>query len=328
MRRRKFITLLGGAAAAWPVVARGQQTAKMRHIGVLMLLGEDDPEARAAVTALQEGLHPLGWVIGQNLQIEYRFASGDSVQMLAKDLVELRPDVIVTRSTPAVRAVMRETRMIPIVFTQVIEPDRQGIIETLSHPGGNVTGFTPFEGSIGTKWLELLKEIAPEVKKVAVIFNPASAPYADFFLRSIDAGAPQFAVNSIATRIDDANEIERVIEHFAREQNEGLIVLPDAFTVSHRDLIIAAAALHHTPAIYPLRVFAVEGGLLSFGPEAADVFRQAASYVDRILKGAKPADLPVQAPIKFPLVINLKTAKALSLTVPLKLQAGADEVIE
>jgi putative ABC transport system substrate-binding protein len=329
MQRREFIALLGSGVAGWPLAAQAQQTDQMRRIGVLTVLGESDPEIRAGVAALQQGLESLGWVIGRNLQIEYRFATADTdrLRMLAKDLVELRPDVIVTRSTPAVRAVMRETRTIPIVFTQVIEPDRQGIIETLSRPGGNATGFTPYEASIGTKWLELLKEIAPDVKKVAVIFNPATAPYADFFLQSIDAAAPPFAINPITTRIHDPNEIERVVEDFAREQNGGLIVLPDAFT-SHRGIIIAAAARHRTPAVYPFRVWAVEGGLLSFGPEAADAFRQAASYVDRILKGAKPADLPVQAPIKFPLVINLKTAKMLGLTVPLKLQAGADEVIE
>jgi putative ABC transport system substrate-binding protein len=329
LKRREFISLLGGAAA-WPLAAWAQQTDQTRRIGVLTVFSESDPEIRGGVAALQQGLESLGWVIGRNLQIEYRFASvdNDSVRMLAKGLVELHPDVIVTRSTPAVRAVIRETRMIPIVFTQVIEPDRQGIIETLSHPGGNVTGFTPYEASIGTKWLELLKEIAPQVKKVAVIFNPVTAPYADFFLQSIDAAAPPFAINPIATRIHDPNEIEQVVEDLAHEQNGGLIVLPDAFTVSHRGSIIAAAARHRIPAVYPFRVWAVEGGLLSFGPEAADAFRQAASYVDRILKGAKPADLPVQAPIKFPLVINLKTAKMLDLTVPLKLQAGADEVVE
>ena len=218
--------------------------------------------------------------------------------------------------------------MIPIVFTQVIEPDRQGIIETLSHPGGNVTGFTPFEGSIGTKWLELLKEIAPEVKKVAVIFNPASAPYADFFLRSIDAAAPSFAMNTTAIPIHDPIEIERVVADLGRQPNGGLIVLPDAFTAAHRRIIIAAAAQHRTPAVYWIRTCAVEGGLLSFGPEPAEAFRQAASYVDRILKGAKPADLPVQAPIKYPLVINLKTAKMLGLTVPQLLLAIADELIE
>jgi putative ABC transport system substrate-binding protein len=330
LKRREFITFLGGTVAAWPLAAAAQQTDQMRRIGVLMVLGEGDPEARASVAALQQGLDSVGWVVGRNVRIEYRFATADidQVRMFAKELVELRPDVIVTRSTPAVRAVMRETRMIPIVFTQVIEPDRQGIIETLSRPGGNATGFTPYEASIGTKWLELLKEIAPDVKKIAVIFNPAAAPWADFFLRSIDAAAPPFAINPIATRIHDPNEIERVVEDFALEPNGGLIVLPDAFATSHRGIIIAAAARHRVPAVYPFRACAVEGGLISFGPEAADAFRQAASYVDRILKGAKPADLPVQAPIKFPLVINLRTAKTLGLTVSLKLQAGADEVIE
>jgi len=328
MRRREFITVLGGAAA-WPVSARAQQPERMRRIGVLMALSEDDPEARVAVAALQQGLDSLGWILGRNLQIEYRFATDpDRVRLLAKDLVGLHPDVIVSRSTPVLRALMRETRTIPIVFTQVVEADRQGIVETLSRPGGNVTGFTPYEASMGTKWLELLKEIAPDVKRVAVLFNPSAAPYADLFLRSIDAAAPSLAINAIAIRLQDPIEIERVIEDFAREQNGGLIVLPDVFTVSHRGAIIASAARHHTPAVYAYRAFAVDGGLLSFGPEPADAFRQAASYVDRILKGANPADLPVQAPVKFPLVINLKAAQMLGLTVPLKLQAGADEVIE
>jgi putative tryptophan/tyrosine transport system substrate-binding protein len=250
------------------------------------------------------------------------------VQLLAKDLVGLHPDVIVSRSTVAVRALMRETRTIPIVFTQVVEADRQGIVKTLSRPGGNVTGFTPYEASMGTKWLELLKEIAPDVKRAAVLFNPSAAPYADFFLRPIDAAARSLAISATAIRLQDPMEIEHVVEDLAREQNGGLIVVPDVFVVAHRDTIIASAARHRTPAVYPYRAFAVDGGLLSFGPEAADAIRQAASYVDRILKGANPADLPVQAPVKFPLVINLKTAKMLGLTVPLKLQAGADEVIE
>ena len=328
MRRREFITVLGGTAA-WPLVARAQQPERMRRIGVLMALSEDDPEARVAVAALQQGLDSLGWILGRNLQIEYRSATDpDRVRLLAKDLVGLHPDVIVSRSTPALRALMRETRTIPIVFTQVVEADRQGIVETLSRPGGNVTGFSPYEASMGTKWLELLKEIAPDVKRVAVLFNPSAAPYADLFLRSIDAAAPSLAINAIAIRLQDPIEIERFIEDFAREQNGGLIVLPDVFTVSHRGTIIASAARHRTPAVYSYRAFAVDGGLLSFGPEPADAFRQAASYVDRILKGANPADLPVQAPVKFPLVINLKAAKMLGLTVPLKLQAGADEVIE
>src|SRR5262249_20556319 len=251
MRRRKFITLAGSAAIAWPLAARAQQPERMRRIGVLMALSEGDPEARGAVAALQQGLDSLGWILGRNLQIEDRFDTDPAqVRLLAKDLIGLHPDVIVSRSTPALRALMRETRTIPIVFTQVVEADRQGIVETLSRPGGNVTGFTPYEASMGTKWLELLKEIAPDVKRVAVLFNPSAGPYADFFLRSIDAAAPSLAINAIAIRLQDPIEIERVIEDFAREQNGGLIVLPDVFAVVHRGTIIASAARHRTPAVY------------------------------------------------------------------------------
>ena len=323
--------MLGGAAAAWPLAASAQQTtSRPRRIAVLMALAESDPEARAAVAAFTRELDTLGWSVNRNLQIDYRFAAGDAqrLQAFAKELAELPVDLIVTRSTPVLTAVVKQTRSIPIVFTQVIDAERQGFVATHSRPGANVTGITNFEGPIASKWLELLKEIAPTVEKVAVIFNPAAAPFADFFLRSVETTASSFAVKPIAAPIHNALEIERVIDSFAIERGGGLIVVPDAFTTLHRDTIIATAAKHRLPAIYALPIFALDGGLISYGPDPINAFRQAASYVDRILKGAKPADLPVQAPTKFLLVVNLKTAKALGLDVPWFLQQRADEVIE
>jgi ABC-type uncharacterized transport system substrate-binding protein len=329
MRRRQFITLLGGAAAAWPPVARAQQGERMRRIGVLMAVTERDPESQFRVNAFEAGLRELGWVEGRNLHIEYRWAPDpDLLHRQAAELVAATPDLILANTTPVLAALLRESTTLPMVFVQVTDPIGSGFVPSLARPGGNVTGFASFEFSIGGKWLEALKEIAPAVTQVAVIFNPHTAPYAPAFLRPIEAAASSFAVKPMPATASDAAGIEVAIEAFARIANGGLIVLPDVSTVNGRDLIIALAARHRLPAVYPYRFYAASGGLLSYGTEVGDQFRRAAAYVDRILKGAKPAELPVQAPTKFELVINLKTAKALGLEVPAKLLALADEVIE
>jgi ABC-type uncharacterized transport system substrate-binding protein len=329
--RRKFLATLGGAAAAWPLAARAQQAERMRRIGVLTGLPESDPEARTTVALFRQGMDALGWAEGGNVRIDYRFAAGDTqrIQAFAKELVELRPDLIVARSSPVVAVLLKQTRTVPIVFLQVVDPVRQGFVASLSRPGGNVTGFTPLEAPMGSKWLEILKEAAPRIEKVAVVFNPDAAPFAGDFLRAIETAAPSFAVQTIAAPIQDPTTgIESTINAFAREQNGGLVVIPDAFTASHRNLIIAAAARHHLPAVYGFHYFASSGGLISYGGQMADTIRRMSLYVDRILKGEKPADLPVQAPVKYELVINLKTAKALGLEIPPMLLARADEVIE
>jgi ABC-type uncharacterized transport system substrate-binding protein len=330
MNRREFITLLGGAAAAWPFAARAQQPERMRRIGVLQPINESDPEAQRRIAALVQGLQKLGWTEGANLVIDYRWAGGDSerIRRYATELVGLKPDVIVGASTPVVVAVRAETRTIPILFVQVIDPVASGFVSSLARPGGNVTGITNFEFTMGGKWLEILKEISPQLARVAVLYNPKTAPYAGVLLRSIITAAPSFAIEPTDTAIQDAAEIERAIDAFAQKSNGGLLVLPDASTLVHRDLIIARAAQHRLPAVYPFRYFAVSGGLVSYGTDAADVHRQIASYVDRILRSTKPEELPVQAPNKFELVINQRTATALGLEVPAKLLALADEVIE
>jgi putative ABC transport system substrate-binding protein len=330
VRRREFITLLGGAAAAWPLAARAQQPERMRRIGVLQPLAANDPEAPPRVKAFHRRLQELGWTDGHNVRIDYRWAPGDTARMRAEaaELVSLKPDVIVGGSTPVVLALRAETRTIPILFVQVIDPVAAGFVTSLARPGGNLTGITNFEFTMGGKWLETLKEISPQLARVAVLYNPKTAPYAGVLLRSIAAAAPSFAMEPTDTPFQDAAETERAIDAFAEKSNGGLLVLPDASTLVHRDLIIARAAQHRLPAVYPFRYFAVSGGLVSYGIDAADTYRQVASYVDRVLRGTKPEELPVQAPTKFELVINLKTAKALGLDVPPTLIARADEVIE
>jgi putative tryptophan/tyrosine transport system substrate-binding protein len=328
MKRRAFITLLG-AAAAWPLVARGQQGERMRRIGVLMSFAAGDPEAQLRVAALEKGLRELGWVEGRNLRIDYRWAYNANVlRTHATELVHMAPDLILANSTPVMAALKEQAPTVPIVFVQVTEPVAQGFVQSLARPGGNVTGFTSFEFSIGTKWLETLKQLAPRVTRVAVIFNPETAPFADLFWRPLKAAAASFAVTPISAGVRNTDELDRMADAFARDGNGGLVVLPDVSTTNHRALIVALAARHRLPAVYPFRFFAASGGLLSYGSDVADVFRRAASYVDRILKGQKPAGLPVQAPVKYELVINLKTAKALGLDVPPMLLARADEVIE
>jgi putative ABC transport system substrate-binding protein len=329
VKRRAFITLLGGAAAAWPPAARAQQPDQMRRIGVLQPLAANDPDAQLRVSAFHRRLQELGWMDGHNVRIDYRWAPGDTARRVqAAELVSLKPEAIVAASTPVVAALRAETRTIPILFVQVIDPVAAGFVTSLARPGGNLTGITNFEFTMGGKWFETLKEISPQLARVAVLYNPKTAPYAGSLLRSVAAAAPSFAMEPTDTPVQDAAEIERAIDTFAQKSNGGLLVLPDASTLLHRDLIIACAAQYRLPAVYPFRYFAVSGGLVSYGTDAADTYRQVASYVDRILRGTKPEELPVQAPIKFELVINLKTAKALGLDVPPMLLARADEVIE
>ena len=329
--RREFVTLLGGAAASWPLAARAQQPDRMRRIGVLMGYAESDLEVQAHIAAFREGLQKLGWTEGRNIQMDTRWAAPDdaaSMRRFAKELVALQPDVILSNTTPTTTALLQQTLTIPIVFAIVADPIGSGFVASFARPGGNVTGFTFTEPTMAGKWLELLKEIAPRVVRIAMLFNPVSATYADYWLNPFKAAAPSFAVEAIAAPVRDTSELESVIAAQAREPNGGLIAMPDSFTDAHRVEITSLAARYRLPAVYPFRFFAEVGGLLSYGVDRTDNFRRAAAYVDRILKGEKPAELPVQAPTKYELVINLKTAKALGITVPQTVLGRADEVIE
>ena len=329
MRRRDFIALLGSATAGWPLAARAQQGGHRRRLVALMSMAADDPEAQPRVAAFESGLRELGWLDGHNLRVEYRWVSeGDLLRRNAAELAQMPPDLIVATSTPVMAALREQALGVPIMFVQVTDPVGNGFVASLARPGGNITGFTNFEFSIGTKWLEALKQIAPRVIRVALIYNPETASYADLFQRPVEAAAPAFAVMPITVAARSVAELESAVDAFARTPTGGLLVLPDVTNLIHRDQIIALAARHRLPAIYPYRYYAASGGLLSYGSEQADVFRRAASYVDRILKGTSPGELPVQAPTKYELVINLKTAKALDLEVPPMLIARADEVIE
>jgi putative tryptophan/tyrosine transport system substrate-binding protein len=329
MKRREFITLIGGAAAAWPVAARAQQPDRMRRIGVLMSLAADDPEGQARLTAFVQGLQELGWTDGRNVQIDYRWPAGDAerIRRYAAELAALAPDIILAGGGAVVPSLLQATRTIPIVFTQTPDPVGAGFVESLARPGGNVTGFTATEYGIGAKWLELLKEIAPHVTRAAVIRDAAIASGIGQW-GAIQTAAPSFGVELRPVDVRDASEIERAVAAFARSTNGGLIVAASTLAIVHRDLIVTLAARHKLPAVYTNRFFVRSGGLISCGPDSVDPHRRAAGYVDRILKGEKPADLPVQAPTKYELVINLKTAKALGLEVPPTLLARADEVIE
>jgi putative ABC transport system substrate-binding protein len=328
MKRREFITLIGGAALAWPLAARAQ-TKRMRRIGVLMGLVASDPEAQSRVVAFENGLRELGWVKGRNLSIEYRWAGdGNVLRDHAAELLAMAPDLILANSTPVTAALWEHDPAVPIVFTQVIDPVGQGLVSNLARPGGNLTGFTSFEFSIGTKWLEALKQTAPRVTRVALVFNPQSAPFADLFIRSVEAAASSFSVVLIRAAVRDPVDVDHVFDALAREPNGSLMVLPDLSMANYREAIIALAARYRVPAIYPFRYFAASGGLMSYGIDVAEVFRRAAAYVDRILKGTSPGELPIQAPNKYELVINLKTAKTLGLDIPATLVARADEVIE
>jgi putative ABC transport system substrate-binding protein len=326
MKRRAFITLLGGAAA-WPLAARAQPADRMRRIGVLMNLAADDPEGQARLTAFAQGLQQLGWTDGLNVRIDYRWAAGDArlFHRYAEELLALAPDVILASATPSVQALQQATRTVPIVFAMVGDPVGMGVVASLARPGGNTTGFTPMEFGFGAKWVELLKEIAPRVTRVAVLRDLTIGPAQ---LSAIQSVAPSFGVELSAVGVRDAGEIERIVAAFARSSNAGLIVTASTSAVVHRDLITMLAARYRLPAVYPFRYYVTAGGLISYGANSTDPFRRAAGYVDRILKGEKPADLPVQAPTKYELVINLKTAKALGLEVPPTVLARADEVIE
>jgi putative ABC transport system substrate-binding protein len=330
MKRRDFITLLGGAAAAWPLAAHAQQPDRMRRIGVLMSLAESDPEAQARVTAFLQGLQTLGWAEGRNVRIDIRWAASDAslMQQFARELVELQPDLILSHNTPTTASLLRQTRTIPIVFVVVSDPVGSGFVASFPRPSGNVTGLTNIEPTMAGKWLELLKEIAPIVARVALLFNPATAPYAEYYLGPFKAAAASLALEMIAAPVRDTSELESAIAAQARAPNGGLVVMTDSFLVAHREEITSLAARHRLPAVYPFRFFVELGGLLSYGNDLFDSFRRAATYADRILKGATPNELPVQAPVKFELVINLKTAKALGLEIPATLLARADEVIE
>jgi len=326
--RREFVALLA-STAAWPLAARAQHSERMRRIGVLMGLVANDPEAQSRVAAFENGLRELGWVKGRNLSIEYRWAGdGKGLRGHVAEMLAMEPDLILANTTPVTAALQKQSRGVPIVFTQVSDPVGQGLVSNLAHPGGNLTGFTSFEFSIGSKWLEALKQTAPHVTRVFLMFNPQSAPFAELFLRPVEAAAPHLSVAPIRAAVPDTANVDRVFEALAGESNAGLMVLPDISMTNYREAIVALAARHRVPAIYPFRYFAVSGGLMSYGTDLGEVSWRAASYVDRILKGEKPGDLPVQAPTKYELVINLKTAKALGLDVSPTLLALADELIE
>jgi putative tryptophan/tyrosine transport system substrate-binding protein len=330
MRRRDFITRIGAATAAWPRAARAQQTAGLRRIGVLVSAVEGDPKQLEYITAFAQGLAELGWTVGRNVRIEYRWGAGDldRFRRYAAELVALSPDVVLASAGSIVGAFQQASRTVPIVFVTTIDPVGGGWVESLSRPGTNATGFASYEFSMSGKWLELLKEIAPGVKRVAVIRDP-SVPAGSGGLAAIQTVAPSLSVELTPVGVRDAGEIERAITTFARGPNGGLIMVgPPSSVQRHNDLIVALAARHRLPAIYPSSLFVISGGLMSYAPDRVDQYRRAAGYVDRILKGEKPAELPVQAPVKYELVINLKTAKALGLEVPPTLLARADEVIE
>jgi len=331
MKRREFITLLGGAAVAWPVATRAQQPERVRRIGVLMGYPESDSEAQTKIAAFRDGLQKLGWTEGRNTRIDTRWATpadAESMERFAKELVALQPDLILSSTTPTTAALLQQTRTIPIVFATVANPVGSGFVASFPRPGGNVTGFVVFEASLAGKWVELLKEIAPRVNRIAFLFNPATATYAEFYLNPFKAAAVSFAVEAIAAPVRDRSELESVVSAQAREPNGGLIVMPDSFTDLHRAEIASLAARYRLPAVYPRRIFTEVGGLLSYGIDQLDNFRLAATYAARILKGAKPADTPVEQPTKFELVINHQTARMLGLEIPAGVLAIADEVIE
>jgi ABC-type uncharacterized transport system substrate-binding protein len=329
IERRKFISVLGGASVAWPLAARAQQGNRARRIGWLVGLPAQDPEAQNRNAVVVQALRELGWVVGRNLQIDYRYTSRDeqSFEAQAAELVTLAPDVLLANSTPATRALQQATNTTPIVFALVLDPVASGVVTNLAQPGGNVTGFTNFEVTMGGKWVEFLKEVSPRTAKLALIFNPRTAPYGGM-LRSIEAAAPTFVVDITTRGVADAAELKDAIATAGRDSETALVVFPDVFTATHQEQIIALATDHRLPAIYPYRYFAAGGGLMSYGIDTPDLFRRTVGYLDRILKGENPGSLPVQAPSKFEFVINLKTARAIGLDVPATLIARADEVIE
>jgi putative ABC transport system substrate-binding protein len=331
MKRREFITLVG-AAAVWPLAAHAQQNGPMRRIAVLVGGADSDPQVVAGLSAFKTGLQQLGWIDGRNIQIDYRFAAADvdRMRVFAKELVALQPDVLVGHTTGVVAALQRETKTIPIVFVIVSDPVGSGFVVSLPRPGGNITGFINIEASLSGKWIEILKEIVPRVARAALMFNPETAPYFAFYQQPFEAAARLNGVEPVAVPVHTAADIERVFESLRDRTDTGLVLLPDIFTTTkvNLDLITSLAARRHVPTIYPYRYMVAAGGLISYGIDSTDLYRRAPAYVDRVLRGAKPADLPVQLPTKFELAINLKTAKTLGIDIPATLLGRADEVIE
>jgi putative ABC transport system substrate-binding protein len=331
VRRRKFLSLIGGGAVAWPLAVHAQHADQIRRIGMLMPYLEGDREGLAFIAAFREGLQKLGWTEGRNIRINIRWARpGDPElrQRFAKEIIALNPSLIISHGTPNTATLAKQTRTIPIIFVNVTDPIKGGFVASFPRPGGNVTGFTHYEPTLASKWLELLKEVAPRVAKVAFLFNPTTAPYFEYYLTPFKAAARSLGVEAIVAPVRDRAEFEPIIAAQAREPKGGLIVIPDTFTSAHRMEIITLAARYRIAAVYPLPFFTSQGGLLSYGIDTRDQYRRAAAYADHILKGAKPGDLPVQLPVKYELVINLKTAKALGLNVPPSVIARADKVIE
>ena len=330
MRRRDFIRIIAGSTVAWPLDVRAQQSERLRKVGALISTREDDADGQARVALLRQGFSELGWIENRNISFDFRWIGGDATRAKANaaELVSQKPDVIIANSTLSLAAARNETSTIPIVFVVVGDPIGQGFVSSLAHPGGNITGFSAFEFAISGKWLELIKEIAPEVRRVAFIFNPQSGPYAERFVQSIAPVAPSFGVDLAVSPTRDPAEIERAIVAVSGEPKGGLIINPDAFTGANRGLIISLAARYRLPAVYPYKYYAADGGLLSYGHDSNEPFQRAPAYVDKILKGANPGDLPIQQPTKFELIINLKTAKTLSVTIPPQLLDRANELIE
>ena len=329
MKRRQFIALVG-AAASWSFATRAQQAERTRRIGILMGYAQGDREGQAFVASFRDGLQKLGWVESRNIQIDARWGAGDAepTEQFAKELVALKPDLILSHSTVTTAAILKQTNTIPVVFANVTDPVGSGFVASFPHPGANATGFVNMEDSMSGKWLELLKEVAPRIRKVAFLFNPHTAPYFHYYLNALKTAAPSLGIEPVAAPVNAASDFEPLFVDLAREAGSGIIVMTDNFTTTHRAAITSLAARYRIPAVYPYRFFADLGGLISYGSDIPDNFRRAAGYADRILKGANPNELPVQAPVKFQLVVNLRTAKSLGLEVPLSVQQRADEVIE
>jgi putative tryptophan/tyrosine transport system substrate-binding protein len=330
VRRREFIALFSGVAATWPLATHAQQVEQIRRVGVLDVFAETDPQSQAWDAAFRNRLDELGWTDGRNIHVDYRSGAGsvDRVQQFAKELVKQTPDVLVGITTPATAALQAETHTVPIVFAMVSDPIGSGFIATIAHPGGNITGFTDIEASLSGKWLELMREIAPQVTRVGLLFNPQTAPYAQYYLNTFRSAASALGIEPIEAPVYSAAEIATAMTKLGREAGTGLVVMPDTSMGIYRQTIYLLADRYQLPTIYPFRVFATEGGLMSYGIDLADLLRGAATYVDRILRGAKPSELPVQLPTRFELIVNLKTAKVLGLNIPPTLIVSADEVIE
>ena len=330
MRRREFITLLGGTVATWPLAAGAQQSERTRRIGVLSSLAETDVEAQAWDTAFRKRLAELGWIEGRNVRIDYRWAAGsvDRMRLFASELVQLNPDALVSISTPATAALQAETRTIPIVFAWVSDPIGSGFVSSLAHPGGNITGFLNIEASVVGKWLTLMREIAPQVSRIGFLYNPQTAPYARYYLDTFRAASSTLAIEAIDAPVHSTEEVEAFMTKLGDEAGAGLFVMSDTSMIVYRKTIYSLAERYRLPTIYPYRVFAAEGGLMSYGVDVTDLLRGAASYIDRILRGEKPNELPVQQPTRFELVVNAKTAKKLGLTIPTSMVVAAQEVIE